>query len=230
MIHLKNRLFVAFFTAVLCQVLGVGGATAVQSPAQTPPSATAPAASNDKPHGPMPVVLTKPLDSKKLKEGEPVTARITAELHMRSGDTIPRDSKLIGHVTEAKARSKSDSQSALGIVFDKITTPNGKDMAVKGVIQAVGPAMQSNEPAPSGSIGPGMMAGRDQGMSAGTTPPPTPTPSQGPAPSTPMLNAQSKGVVGIRNLELGDNSVLISSGKEVRLDSGTQMIVLVEIE
>jgi hypothetical protein len=31
------------------------------------------------------------------------------------------------------------------------------------------------------------------------------------------LNAQSKGVVGIRNLELGDNSVLTSSGKEVKL-------------
>jgi hypothetical protein len=44
------------------------------------------------------------------------------------------------------------------------------------------------------------------------------------------LTAQSKGIVGIRNLELGQNSVLNSGGKEVRLDSGTQMIVQVEFE
>ena len=44
------------------------------------------------------------------------------------------------------------------------------------------------------------------------------------------LNAQSKGVVGIHNLELGDNSVLTSSGKEVKLEGGTQMMVEVEIE
>jgi hypothetical protein len=46
----------------------------------------------------------------------------------------------------------------------------------------------------------------------------------------PILNPQSKGVLGIHNLELGENSVLISSGKDVSLDSGTQMIVQVEIE
>jgi len=36
--------------------------------------------------------------------------------------------------------------------------------------------------------------------------------------------------VGIRNLELGDNSVLRSGGKEVKLDSGAQLIVQVEFE
>lgn len=230
MTQLKHRLLTAAVTAVFYLGGDAKAAPTGQAQAQTPPSATAAPATEEKPHGPMPVELTKALDSKKLKEGDPVTARITAELHMRSGETIPRDSKLTGHVTKAEARSKGDPQSALGIVFDKITTPNGKDIAVKGVIQAVGPSTHSSEPPPTGSIGPGMMAGHDQGMSAGTTPPPMPNSNQAPPPSKPVLNGQSKGVVGIRNLELGDNSVLISGGKEVKLDSGTQMIVQVEIE
>jgi hypothetical protein len=51
-----------------------------------------------------------------------------------------------------------------------------------------------------------------------------------PQTSRPMLNAQSKGVVGIPKLELGENSVLIAAGKEVKLDTGTQMIVQIELE
>jgi len=230
MVRFANQLFTAAFVAFFCLGQSANVGTAGQAPAQTSPSPAATPVSNDKPHGPMPAELTKPLDSKKLKEGDPVTARIMAELHMRDGRTIPRDSKLTGQVTEAKARSKGDSQAALGITFDKITTPDGKDLAIKGVLQAVGPSLSSS---PGGQAeapsGPGMMAGHE-GMGAGTTPPPMPGMSQTQRTSLPVLNGQSKGVVGMHNLELGENSVLLSSGKEVKLDSGTQMIVQVEIE
>jgi hypothetical protein len=221
----------AALVAFLCLGQKANARPAGQAPAQTsPPQAAAPA-TDEKPHGPMPAVLTKPLDSKKLKEGDVVTARITAELHMRSGETIPRDSKLTGHVTKAEARSKGDPQSALGIVFDKITLPDGKDMAIKGVLQAIGPSLTaSGPPDASQSIGPGMMAGHEGAQGAGTTPPSMGGMSQTTRTSAPVLNGQSKGVIGIKNLELGDNSVLLSSGKEIRLDSGTQLIVLTEIE
>jgi hypothetical protein len=230
MTRLAKHLFLAVLTASFCLGVNANLAAASQDAGQTPPAPTAAPATSDKPHGPMPVELTKSLDSKKLKEGDPVVAKITAELHTKDGGTIPRGSTLTGHVTEAKARSKGDPQAALGIVFDKITTPDGKTMGVKGVLQAVGPSLHSSEPAPSGgAIGPGMMAGHE-GTGTGTTPPPTPGMSPAPQTSAPVLNGQSKGVVGIRGLELGENSVLLTGGKEVRLDSGTQMIVLVEFE
>ncbi len=219
-----NCLFVAALAALLC--LGQI-AYASQDPAQTSPSA-APAESG-KPHGPMPAELTRSLDSKKLKEGDPVTAQITAELRAQDGQTIPKGSKLIGHVTVAKARSKGDPQAQLGITFDKLTTPNGKEMAIKGILQAVGPSLTSSAQPDVSVGGPGMMAGHE-GMGAGTTPPPMGGTSQTVHTSAPILNGQSKGVVGIRNLELGENSVLMSGGKEIKLDSGTQMIVQVEIE
>ena len=225
-----HYLFVVAVAAFFCLGLDPNAAEASQAPAQTSPAPAGTTANNDKPHGIMPAELTKSLDSKKLKEGDPVEARITAELHMRDGETIPRGSKLTGHVTEAKARSKGDPQAALGITFDKLTTPNGKDMAGKAVLRAVGPSLSSG-PNPPGERGPspgiGMMAHEEGG--SGTTPRPTSV-SEGPQPSGPVLNGQSKGVVGIRNLELEENSVLLSSGKEVKLDSGTQLIVQVEFE
>ena len=195
--------------------------------AAVPEAAPATAA---KAHGAMPVELTKALDSKKLKEGDPVTGRINVALHMGSGETIPAGSKVTGHVTEAKARSKGDQQSALGIAFDQITTPDGRSMAIKSVLQAVGPSLTAGSaPEASQSIGPGMMAGHE-GQGAGTTPPPMPSVGQTTHTSAPVLNGQSKGVVGIKGLELGENSVLLSNGKAVNLDSGTQMIVQVEID
>ena len=206
---------------------------AIQAPAQTPPAASsspaAAPASSDKPHGAMPAELTKSLDSKKLKEGDPVTGRITADLNMRDGGAIPHGSKLTGHVTEAKARSKGDAQSELGIVFDKISLPDGKDLAIKGTLQAVAPNPNSSSQQYS-PAGPAMMPGHETGGSASTTPPPLPSMGPNQQPSSPILNGQSKGVLGIRNLQMGENSVLTSSGKEVKLDSGAQMIVYVEIQ
>jgi len=227
MARFTTETIMAALAIFFCLGQVANGAQASQAPA--PSSAAAPA-NNSKPRGAVPVELTNSLDSKKLKEGDPVTARITADLHMRSGETIPRGSKLTGHVTEAKARSKGDPQAALGITFDKITIPHGKDIPIKGVLQAVGPSLSSSGQPEVSVGGPGMMPGHEGDRGAGTTPPPMGGLSQTQETSKPVLNARSEGVVGIRNLELGENSVLRSGGKEVRLDSGTQMIVQIEIE
>jgi len=45
---------------------------------------------------------------------------------------------VIGHVTESKARSKGDTESALAINFDKIIRTGG-ETPIKSVIQAVAP-------------------------------------------------------------------------------------------
>ena len=220
--------FLTLCIALFC--LGVSVNVVVAGQAQPQSSATNIPLPNDKPHGPMPAELVKSLDSKKLKEGDPVSAKITAELHTKEGTTIPRGSILGGHVTEAKARSKGDPQATLAFTFDKLTMPDGKTTDVKGVLQAVAPSLHAGDSgAQSGSIGPGMMAGHE-GAGTGTTPPPMPTVSQSSQASVPMLNGQSKGVIGIHNLQLGDNGVLTSTGKEVKLDSGVQMIIQVTVE
>jgi hypothetical protein len=233
MARTPNHLLLVTLAVLLASSLCLGqsaNAAQNQAPASMSSSSQSPPAESAKGHGVMPVELTKSLDSKKLKEGDVVTGKIAADLRLKDGTTIPLGSKVTGHVTEARARSKGDPQSALGIVFDKITLPGGKALAIKGEIQAVAPNPNAGSAeSTSGSIGPGMMAGHE-GASAGTTPPPMPSSPTSRQSGRPLLNAQSKGVVGFHNLELGDNSVLISTGKNVSLDSGTQMMLQVEIE
>jgi len=63
--------------------------------------------------------LNGSVDARKNKPGDTVTAR-TAEAVKSDGKVVlPKGTKLIGHVTQAKARAKGESESALGIVFDK---------------------------------------------------------------------------------------------------------------
>jgi hypothetical protein len=50
---------------------------------------------------------------------------------------IPKGSKLVGHVTEAKARAKGQSDSAVGIVFDKAILKNGQEIPLNVTIQAL---------------------------------------------------------------------------------------------
>ncbi|MGB8769130.1 MAG: hypothetical protein WCC92_05925 [Candidatus Korobacteraceae bacterium] len=226
-----NRLFrLAVILAVsLFAGQSVNATQPNQASGQASPSSEATTANSVKGHGPMPVELTKSLNSKKLKEGDPVMARITAELRLKDGTVIPRGSEVTGHVTEAKARSKGDPQSELGIIFDKISLPGGKDLPIKGAIQAVAPNPNAGAAQAGSSPGDGMMAGHE-GSGTGTTPPPMPSLPTNQQTGRPVLNGQSKGVIGIHHLELGENSVLISTGKDVSLDSGTQMIIEAEIE
>jgi hypothetical protein len=81
--------------------------------------------------------LSAPIDSKKAKPGDPVAARTTEPTKSNGKTVIPKGSKLVGHVTQASARSKGDSESALGIVFDKAILKNGQEMPLNVAIQAL---------------------------------------------------------------------------------------------
>lgn len=226
--HLSVEVLVVMLLASLCMGQNTNATQPSQASAQTSPSAAATPPSSAKGHGVMPVELTSSLNSKKLKEGDPVMGRIAAELRMKDGTEIPRGSKVTGHVTEAKARSKDNPQSALGIIFDKISLPGGKDLAIKGALQAVAPNPNATPEASSGGvISPSMISQGAGAINTGPAMPSTPTITQ---PGAPILNEQSVGVLGIKGMDLGPDGVLTSSGKEVKVDSGTQMMVDVEIE
>jgi len=84
--------------------------------------------------------LSAPLDSKKCKPGDPVSARTTEPLKSEGKTVLPKGTKLVGHVTQASARGKGDSESALGIVFDKAVLKNGEEVPVNVAIQAIASA------------------------------------------------------------------------------------------
>lgn len=205
--------------------------------------------------------LAKSLNSRKLKAGDPVVAKTTAELRTANGVVIPRGSKVFGHVTEATSRAKGGDQSTLGLSFDRIVSKQGEELPLKATIQAVGPppnlgpaAMEMGNPSSLPSTGlPAPMGGAPAPMGGAPGPmggvnngglglPPTNFPSGQSAPSASApssstqgdgqrpteLTARSHGVVGLRNLQLEPNSVLASRGKEVKLESGSQILLRVQ--
>jgi hypothetical protein len=101
--------------------------------------------------------LTAPVDSKKAKPGDPVAARTTEPTKSNGKTVIPKGSKLVGHVTQASARAKGDSESALGIVFDKAILKSGEEVPLNVAIQALASA-QSTAVA-SGGNDTGVMSG-----------------------------------------------------------------------
>jgi hypothetical protein len=174
------------------------------------------ATSAGKTHGTFTVELTKALDSKKLKAGDPVEAKLTGEITLPNGTPVARGTNIVGHVTVATARSKGGSDSTLGIVFDKIARSGGEDTPINGVIQAAAP----NPNADLSSGGGGVDYGNT--LKAAGANPPNPDTSR---PPVKLLNEQSVGVLGIKNLQLGPDGVFTSSGKEVKLDSGTRILL-----
>ncbi len=217
---------------LLSFTLAFGQATA----APQNPTGSATAAQSSDPnavHGLIPVQLSKSLDSKKMKQGDKVEARTVVALNGPSGMLIPSDSKVIGHVTEASARSKGDAQSSLGIVFDKIELSTGKELPIKATLQAVGPNPKALAGPDTGAAGSGTLAKQDGGNYATTPNPgwgPGTYPGENPADKKvgTVLNAHSTGVVGIKNLELQNNSVLVTGNKEVKLDMGSQILIKAE--
>ncbi len=204
----SSTLFVALAVSV-CLAKG-------PSPATFPGPAPQSSAANSTAHpvnGLFIVELSKSLDSKKLKDGDVVEAKLVSDVHASDNVTFPRGTKVIGHVTQSKARSKGDPESSLAISFDQISRSGG-DTPIKSVIQAVGP-----NPSAGSDTGGGIGYGD---LKAATAAPPAP--SSGPR-NVPMLTEESTGVLGIKNLELGSDGTLTSTNKEIKLDSGTRMLL-----
>ncbi|MGH8316135.1 MAG: hypothetical protein ACRETU_13410, partial [Steroidobacterales bacterium] len=94
----------------------------------------------------MNATLSRPVDSRKAKPGDEVSATTTGDTKSNGQVVIPRGSKLVGHVTEARARGKSqgdatsqggaaaassakgDADAALGIVFDRAILKGGREI------------------------------------------------------------------------------------------------------
>ncbi len=194
--------------------------------------------------------LNTSVDSKKAKSGEQITAHTTEAVKSTDGRTIlPKGTKLVGHVTQASARSNGQGEALLAIQFDKAVLKDGQEVPLNNVvIQAVAapaheasadgsdterttmPASPSNNPSMSGS--------------RGARPESTPTPQQypnanpngtygGESNSAGPLPANTRGVYGLEGMRLsangnGEGTVLTSTGKNVHLDGGTRLLLVVQ--
>src|SRR5579862_6625939 len=85
----------------------------------------------------IPVQLTKTVDAKKVKTGDEVIAKVTQDMKTTNGEIlVPKDAKVVGHVTQAQARNKDQKESQVGIEFDRTETKAG-EMQMPMSIQAI---------------------------------------------------------------------------------------------
>ncbi len=258
-----------FLMAVVSTVLAVGMAsaqstTAAQQPAAPANSATNQPATNQPatsqaaagtmpriaPGSIIPVQLAKTIDAKKAKTGEEVIAKVTADMKSNTGEVlVPKDTKVIGHVTEVQARNKEQKESELAIAFDHTVTKTG-EMQMPMSIQAIiaPPSLnsnntdQTNPSAPSATAAAGMPSpsGRSMGGSAPNTAPNSPAANTMPsdndnnsASARPQITAKTQGVIGIPNLQLApaanaaQGSLMSSEKNNVKLEGGTLMLLRV---
>jgi hypothetical protein len=88
----------------------------------------------------IPAMLEKGVDARKNKVGDEVTAKTTGNVKSGGQIAVPRGSKIVGHVTEAKARTKEEAESAVGIAFDHAVLKDGREIPLALEIQAIAPA------------------------------------------------------------------------------------------
>jgi hypothetical protein len=85
-------------------------------------------------------VLARPMDSRKCKPGDEVFATASQDVKADGKVVVKKGSKLIGHVTEAKAKGQGEANSSLGIMFDHAVLKNGQQVEMNSVVQAIAAA------------------------------------------------------------------------------------------
>lgn len=258
---MKLRFIIIAAAAVLC-----GWCVAQDSPSaapqaqQQPAGTTASAAQAQQPRriapgSVIPAQLSKTVDAKKAKVGDEVEAKVTQDMKAVDGQIlVAKDTKMVGHVTEAQARTKDQKESEVGITFDKAVTKDGSSSALPMSIQAViapqnpndnsgsgggGAAPSGAAPSPStagaGSSGRSGMGGQSQQAPQAPTNPSgeQPTANAGTGSARPPITANTQGIVGIPNYELSSaanqtqGSIVKSEKGNVKLESGTLLLLRV---
>lgn len=192
--------------------------------------------------------LAKSIDAKKARIGDPVKAKVAQDFISDGQILIHRGSKLLGHITEAKAFTPDTPECVLGLVFDRVMLKHGAELELNAVLEALAPPAPQPDPLASsyydGSKGLGSqpVSGRDHGWaidprdrrdhtredalknaanpnSYGNT---SNTLHNG------FLGSGNRGVFGMPGVALKRGtpaSELVSTTADIKLEYGTQMVL-----
>jgi hypothetical protein len=165
--------------------------------------------------------LTSKVDTKKSKVGDTVTAKTLNPLQLTDGTTLPPGTKLVGKVTQVQA--KSSGGATLGIVFTEVDKKGAAPMPVHGLLAAVAPEPSMSDAGGSTNDLP-MGHGGSQAQAAAVTGSNIKTSSTAVLPSI-EPGSTIKGVTLSPTPSADGSSVLQSSEKDFKLDSGTRLEV-----
>ncbi len=194
--------------------------------------------------------LAKSISARKARAGEQIEARVTMDLLSRGEIIIPRGTKIIGHIVSARTPTRQAGNATVEIAFDRMLVKKAGEIPLKVAIQALAAPVRTNSP--------NAEAVSDLDLAAQTNSRPAPGPNErrdiaqttypgtrGPANASgagkqagegsggsgnlgQSLGPASRGVIGIKGIELGNTpsgfAISSDSGK-LRLESGTQLVL-----
>jgi hypothetical protein len=163
--------------------------------------------------------LVKPLDAKKSRVGDEVTAKVTRDLKAGDKVVISKNSKIVGHLTDVKPKSKDQPQSAVTITFERAVLKEGGEVPITATIQALAKPPDER----TGDMSDLMRGTGANQTLAGTANNVTGAGGTVGGPGG-ALTSQSQGVLGYTGIGLQDSTVY-SPVQNVHLDGGTQMIL-----
>jgi hypothetical protein len=215
------------------------------------------------------------VNARKLKAGDKVKAVLTQALIVKGKIIAPNETRLVGHITEVKRSTDADTESRLGIVFDKLLLKHHHELLFQAGVEALlAPVIRrSRVDEPDQMMPPAIVgmtsnsnttgrgsSGQGQSSSAGANSSAVaslnaigaiPVVQSTPGSSSPgshvsaidlsqisprRLNASTgmHGVYGIKDLSISPDSnptgagfVIISKKSNVKLENGTQLILVV---
>jgi hypothetical protein len=198
--------------------------------------------------------LVDTLDTRKLKAGDPVTAETSEDVSYQRCMIFPKGTKIVGHVVRVTSGGRAGS--AIFIQFDKAIVKDGQDVILSAGIQAL--AVGAVAPMPAGAPKTGATsaqvpvvqdsAGSKESSDAlvvstlyqeprSTLRPPVVRglESAGEFNSDGLFTSDSKGAFGRPDLKVytptsegSHGSVLVSSRKNMHLDAGTHLLLVVQ--
>jgi hypothetical protein len=87
--------------------------------------------------------LTKQIDVKRAKIGDVVEARISNTAKLPDGTELPKGTKVIGTVTDVRAKSKSDKTSHLAFNLNQAVTKDGHEVPLRVMVTSITAAVDA---------------------------------------------------------------------------------------
>lgn len=180
--------------------------------------------------------LAQTIDVRNARQGQAISAKATLAVLSHGKVLIADGAKISGRVTEARARSKKEPESVLGIVFDHADLADGTQLPLALTVQAVGVGRFA---VPDGLDSDSAYSGTSTVGSFPPSPQHSRIPVAGPGPSGerlgehPALDLGSKGVVGLKGYTLTEGtgankgSLVTSITGNVKLARGYELVLRV---
>jgi len=180
--------------------------------------------------------LSKSLNAEKLKVDDPVECIVLQDLLYKGKIIVPRNSRALGRVVEVVRSSKTNPDSRVGLVFQKLILPNKKELPFQypAIIIAVAAPIRGTtvQTTKITDMPVQMSKGKDTGTSVmGAVSSNAQLAGANMSSSVGALSAADRGVIGLKNVGLDNShpaySLLVAPKGNLKLDFDVQLVLQV---